>query len=347
MRTSARFSTTSIDSEAETAAERLVLIHGNCQAHWLGGVLAAQGVGLVAIVGAPFGFFPEFHGAKPFFVSPEEAAVLASQAKLSGRQVSVLEQTSPIHAGLDAETQRLGSHVVRFPHLEVRAYWHPWLTKVGDGFSHDRIRRQFQFDLAAIRRSSDKAGWGGDLADHLAESHRGDLQFHTLNHPSADLMQRLHAGICGALVSRGPISRTTYDWAQAEIAVAGGMSFIAEHPLHDAVIDALELDWARRGWYAQWQKAYFLAGAGHHAEALALLESALSDPACDPHLNYNLGILLQGLGDVEGALAAFGRAHRAYPQNPEYARRWLAGFAQPDVGGDHPLLARLNANFPG
>lgn len=346
-RTSAPSSTTSTGSAAEVPAERLVLIYGNCQAHWLGGVLAAQGVGLVAIVGAPFGFYPECQGVRPFFVDAAEAASLASQAKLSGRQVTILEQTSPLHAGLDAETQRLGSHVVRFPHLEMRSYWHPWLTKVGDGFAHDRIRRQFAFDLAAIRRSAAKAGLDDELADHLESSHRSILHFHTLNHPSAGLMQRLHAQVCAGLENRGALSRPMYDWAQAEIAAVGGMNFIAEHPLHDAVIDALDLTWAREGWYANWQTGYFAAGAGQHTRAISLIEAALADPACDPHVNYNLGILLEGLGEWEGALAAFGRAYRAYPQNPEYGCRWLARFVEPGAEGDHPLMQRLNASFPG
>lgn len=328
------------------AGERLILVYGNCQAHWLAGVLAAQGVGLVAVVGAPFGFYPECQGIRPFFVDADEAATLIAQSRTAGRPVAILEQTSPLHAGLDGETRQLGDQLVQFPHLEVRAYWHPWLTKVGDGFEHDRIRRQFQFDLAAIRRSSAKAGWTSDLAGHLEQSHRDRLQFHTLNHPSGDLMQRLHAGICDALAESGPISQAGRDWAQAEIGARDGMSFIAEHPLHDAVISALDLKWARTGWYAQWQKAYFLAGEGRHAEALKLLEAALADPACDPHVHYNLGIVLNEVGDAAGSLAAFGAAYRAYPQNLEYGRRWLGGFARPEPVEDHILMERLKAGFP-
>lgn len=346
IRTLARSSTTSPAARADQPTQRLILIYGNCQAHWLGGVLAAQGAGLVAIVGSPFGFYPELHGVRPFFVTPEEASQMAMSAKLAGCQVALLEQTSPLHPGLDADTQRLGSHVVRFPHLEVRAYWHPWLTRAGDGFSHERIRRQFEFDLAAMRRSCAKAGWNGDLVDHVVQSHQTSLHFHTLNHPSADLMQRLHGGVCDALESRGGIDPYGREWAQAEIETAGGMGFIAEHPLHDAAIDALDLRWARQGWYADWQRAYFAAGDGDDDQARQLLEAALADPAHDPHVNYTYGQLLEKLGEMAAATEAFGRAHRAYPQNPEYGRRWLNGFTTPERG-EHPLLARLNESFPG
>lgn len=323
-----------------------MLVYGNCQAHWLAGLLAAQGVGLVCIVAAPFGFYPEAGGVRPFFVTPEEAATLATQAKLAGRQVTLLEQTSPLHPGLDAVTLRLGSHVVRFPHLEVRAYWHPWLTRSGDGFAPDRIRRQFEFDLAAMRRSEAKAGWSTALTDHLAASHKHQPHFYTLNHPGADLMQRLHAGICEGIGARGALDQQMYAWAQTEIDASGGISFISEHPLHDSVLDALELEWARQGSYDLWQRAYFAAGAGHHGQALDLLSAALDDPDHDPHLNYTLGKLLLGLGDPAGAMAAFGKAHRAYPQNPEYARLWLGAHTADDPVGSR-LQAELRSRFPG
>lgn len=342
MRTSARSWTTSSDSAAEaTTAERLILVYGNCQAHWLGGLLLAQGVGLVAIVGEPFGFYPEFHGLRPVFVTPAEAAELATHAKVSGRQVTLLEQTSPMSSGLDEATQKLASHNVRFPHLEVRAYWHPWLSKVGDSFAPERIRRQFDFDLAAIRRSEAKAGWPSELSDHLLASHRQTPHFYTLNHPTADLMQRLHAGVCAGLVSRGGLDPQAYAWAQSEIVDLAGMGFIAQHPLHHSVIDALDLEWARQGWYGLWVEAYFATGDGRLKEARDGLIEAIADPNHDPHIHATLGTVLTGLGDLQGATRAFGHAHRAYPQNPTYAEAWL----ESHTGREGAAAARLKAEF--
>ena len=342
MRTWARSSTTSSASEPDNRpAERLILVYGNCQAQWLAGLLAAQGLGQVCVVGAPFGFYPEFQGVRPFFIDAAEAGAWATRAKVSGRQVTILEQSSPLNPGLDETTLKLGSHVVRFPHLEVRAYWHPWLTKVGDGFDPARIQRQFAFDLSAMRRSASKAGWDGSLVDLLEETHQSTLHFYTLNHPGAALMRRLHAGVCAGLEARGALDPTAYDWAQGEIDALGGIAFIAEHPLHDAVIDALDLKWAREGWYALWQQAYFLAGAGEHARALAMLEEATRLPDHDPHLYLSMGTLLSGLGQADAAVRALGRAHRAYPQNPEYGRLWLEAHA----GGDGDLSARLQSEL--
>lgn len=348
-RTSAPSSTTSSASRTVEAptGERLILVYGNCQAHWLAGVLNAQGAGLTCIVGEPFGFYPVQRGLSPLFVKAGEVATLARRAQAAGRPVVILEQTSPMNEPLKPRLRKLADRVIRFPHLELRAYWHPWLTRVGDGFAPERIRRQLAFDLAAMRRSEAKAGWTSEISDRIESAHARALMFHTLNHPAGDLMARVHKRICKKLGSVGqPLDRSAQIRAKREIVQQDGLHFIMEHPLHDAVIDALELEWARIGWYADWQKGYFAAGAGHHKKALALLESALADPAHDPHLEYSYGQLLEGLGDRAGATAAFGRAHRAYPQNPEYARRWLAGFTLPEQG-DHPLLDRLNAAFPG
>lgn len=346
-RTSGRSSTTSKDSRPEPpAAERLILVYGNCQAHWLAGVLEAQGLGLVCIVGRPYGFYPRQRGLEPQFVDESEVPDLAGRARAAGRQVAILEQTSPINAGLPRATIRLADQVVRFPHLEVRAYWHPWLTKVGDGFDPDRIRRQFAFDLAAMRRSEAKARLEGQFSDLIEQTHRQTLHFNTLNHPGAELMIGLHNRVCGRLRTKGALDKTALAQARRDIRAGNGIRFIMEHPLHDAVIDALELEWARTGWYGHWQQAYFAAGAGHHRKALKLLEAALADSACDPHVNYTLGVLLEGLGDRAGAVEAFGRAHRAYPENPEYARRRLAGYGLPEAG-EHPLQARLAERFPG
>lgn len=342
MRTWAHSSTISSIVESDNSPpERLILVYGNCQAHWLAGLLAAQGLGQVCIVGTPFGFYPEFHGLRPFFIDPAEAATWATRAKMLGRQVTILEQSSPLHPGLDEATLKLGSHVVRFPHLEVRAYWHPWLAKAADGFDPARIQRQFAFDLGAMRRSAHKAGWDGSLIDFLEETHQSSLHFYTLNHPGAALMQRLHAGVCAGLETRGALDRTAYEWAQDEIKAQGGIAFIAEHPLHDAVIDALGLTWAREGWYALWQQAYFLAGAGEHTRALEMLDEAAVMPDHDPHLYLTMGTLLSVRGQDEAALRAFGRAHRAYPQNPEYGRLWLDAHA----GGDGDLAVRLQSEL--
>lgn len=310
-------------------------------------MLGAQGAGVVCIVGEPFGFYPEQRGVRPFFVAEREVKAIANRAREAGRAVIMLEQTSPMNETLKPKYRKLADRVVRFPHLELRAYWHPWLTRVGDGFAPERIRRQFAFDLAAIRKSEARAGWNTEISDHIEAAHGSELMFHTINHPAGELMARMHKRICKKLgVHSTPLDRAAQARARRDILKQDGLHFIMEHPLHDAVIDALELEWARKGWYADWQKGYFAAGAGHHKKARQLFEAALADPAHDPHLQYGYGQLLEGLGDRAAATEAFGKAHRAYPQNPEYARRWLAGFTLPEQG-DHPLLGRLNATFPG
>lgn len=308
-------------------------------------MLNAQGAGLVCIVGAPFGFYPEQNGLRPLFADAGMVADLAGRARAAGREVVILEQTSPLQDLLTPKVRKLADRVVRFPHLELRSYWHPWLTKVGDGFAPERIRRQFAFDLAAMRRSEEKARLTG-FADLIEQVHQRSLMFNTINHPGAELMDRLHGRICTRLGLKSGATGPAYRRARTAIRQQRGIGFIMEHPLHDAVIDALELEWARSGWYADWQKGYFAAGGGHHRKARALLEQALADPGCDPHVNYNLGMLLEGLGERNAAIEALGRAHRAYPQNPEYARRWLASFSLPEAG-EHPLLERLNTHFPG
>lgn len=348
-RTSEPSSTTSSDSAKRElpAGERLILVYGNCQAQWLGGVLQAQGLGLVCIVGQAFGFYPEQNGLRPMFVADGEVKELTERARAAGRAVIMLEQTSPMNETLKPKHRKLADRVVRFPHLEMRSYWHPWLTKVGNGFAPERIKRQFTFDMAAIRKSESRAGWDTELSDHIEAMHGQALMFHTLNHPSGDLMARIHKRICKKIGSRkDPLDRKALGQAKRTIVQQDGLHFIMEHPLHDAVIDALELNWARTGWYADWQKGYFAAGAGQHKKARQLLEQALSDPGCDPHVNYTYGQLLEGFGERTAATEAFGRAHRAYPQNPEYARRWMAGFTLPEAG-EHPLLGQLNGTFPG
>lgn len=346
-RTSARSSTTSSAKKAEPPGEeRLILVYGNCQAHWLAGVLNAQGLGLVCIVGEPFGFYPEQAGLRPLFAPPSAVVELADRARAAGREVIVLEQTSPLQDVMPPAARKMADRIVRFPHLELRSYWHPWLSKVGDGFAPERIRRQLAFDLAAIRRSEAKANMVGLFSDFIETTHKRTLLFNTINHPGSDLMQLLHQRVCGRLAATGDGHRAARVRARQSIRQQRGIGFIMEHPLHDAVINALDLEWARSGWYGDWQKGYFAAGAGHHKKARSLLESAVADPGCDPHVNYSLGMLLEGLGDRNAAIKALGRAHRAYPQNPEYARRWLAGFTLPEAG-HHPLLARLNEAFPG
>ena len=346
-RTSAPSSTTSKASRADLpSSERLILVYGNCQAHWLAGLLNAQGAGLVVIVGAPFGFYPDQGGLRPLFADESAVAGLAERASGAGREVVVLEQTSPLQDILPAKVRKRADRVIRFPHLELRSYWHPWLTKVGDGFAPERIKRQFAFDLAAIRRSEAKAKMVGLFSDFIETTHKRTLLFNTVNHPGSDLMQLLHQRVCARLAITGDGHRAARVRARQAIRQQRGIGFIMEHPLHDAVIDALDLEWARNGWYADWQKGYFAAGAGHHKKARALLEQALADPTCDPHVNHSYGMLLEGLGERDAALQAYGRAHRAYPQNPEYARRWLSGFTLPEAG-EHPLLTSLNAAFPG
>lgn len=325
----------------EAASERLILIYGNCQGHYLAAVLAAQGLGMVCVVGDPYGFYPEVRGIRPPFISWEEAAWLATYAKAEGRQVALLEQTAPLLPGLDPWAHGLAGLVVRFPYLELRAYWHPWLSKVGDPFDPDRIRRQFEFDLAAMRRSEAGAGWNSDLTDHLVATHRQVPLFYTSNHPTADLFQRLHARICTDLAGQAPLDPVMSEWAQSEIAAMGGLGFICEHPLHDAVIDALDLQWAREGWYALWQRGYSVTAAGKLESARSLLMRAIEDPGHDPHVQATLGNVLSKLGDRAGAARAFGAAHRAYPQNPEYAKAWLAHF----VADDQKLSARIWEEF--
>lgn len=273
-------------------------------------------------------------------------AELVALARAAGREVVILEQTSPLQPELPSAIRKLADRMVRFPHLELRSYWHPWLTKVGDGFAPDRIRRQFAFDLAGIRRSEAKAKMDGVFSDLIEQNHQRTLLFNTLNHPASELTERLHHKVCGRLSLTSGRHRAAAGRARQLIRSQRGIGFIMEHPLHDSVIKALDLEWARTGWYSNWQRGYFAAGGGSHKKALSLLEAALDDPLHDPHVNYTLGVLLEGMGDRNGALEAFGRAHRAYPQNPEYARRWLAGFSLPEAG-DHPLLADLNAAFPG
>lgn len=326
--------------------ERLVIVLGNCQAHYLAAILAAQGLGLVCIVGQPFGFHPVHRGVRPLFIETGQLDGLAAAARANGRQVVILEQTSPVHPGLDPAVATLADRVIGFPHLEAQALW-PHLSGAEHRHDPQRIRRRWALDLAAMRRSEAKAGWNGALCDFIEQSHADLLLFPTFNHPGAHLMSRLHAGLCDRLEADGGLDPVARARAGSDIWAAGGLSFMFDHPVHPAVIEALDLRWARAPWYAAWAASVEAAAAMDFARARAETEAALASAACDPHVFYTYGLVLEALGERGLAHEAFGRAHRAYPQNPEYANRWLIGLRPSPDDPPHPAEPALRATYPG
>lgn len=146
---------------------------------------------------------------------------------------------------------------------------------------------------------------------------------------------------------RHPSFRNRFADDSRQILAEDGVSFMMYHPLARSVVDALKLKWAAANWYEAWISAVEVAGKSDMTRSRKLLEAALSSPECDPHVNYTYGLVLAGLGDHTGAHQAFGRAHRAYPLNAEYARKWVSGLVPHAQTEPDPLAAGILSRYPG
>ena len=334
------------DVAGDRTENRLIVVWGNCQAHYLAAILAAQGVGLVCVVGQPFGFMPEHRGVRPFFLDVDAAIALIQDTRAAGREVIYVEQAGPMSVGISKELRALADGQVFFPHVEMQVFWLPGLARSKSRLEPDQIRRRLDLDLAGVRRADIRAGWDGDLADWIAQSCRTERLFHTFNHPRGAIMARLHDGICRRLDAFGPLSPTATALAREDILSEDGVSFISEIPISDVVVEALDLTWAREGWYGLTRKAAGAAHRGDYFRALEAIDAAMSDPDHDPHIGFLRALILRGLGWQDRALAGFAAMHRAFPTNPEYARVWIEALRnRPDEA--LPVEPALFARFPG
>jgi hypothetical protein len=326
--------------------ERLVVFYGNCHAHYLAGIFAAQGVGLVCIVGAPFGFVAESRGLRSAYIDAAAVTDVVACARAVGQKVVFVEQSSPVHEGMPVEETRLADVLIRFPHVETQAYW-PHLSTAEGRFSIDRIRRRWDFDIAALRRSEAKAGWNSSLSDFIEQTHQSALLFNTFNHPAAGVMSRLHRRISDELEQAGPMDATLTTRASADIDAERGISFMLDHPLARTVVEALKLKWAESDWYEAWISSVEAGGQADFARSKKQIEAALASPDCDAHAYYTYGLVLTAIGDHKAAHQAFGRVHRAYPLNNEYARKWISGLRPHDFAEPHPLAQDILSRYPG
>lgn len=301
----------SADADGPAVDNRLVVVWGNCQAHYLAAILAAQGVGMVCVAGQPFGFVPEHRGVRPFILDIAEITALIRDARAAGRKVIYLEQIGPMSPGVSDALRALADGRVLFPHIDLQALWLADQPHSQARQSPDQIRRRLDLDLAAIRRAFKRAEWEADLADWIAASLSSDRLFHTFNHPRGEIMARLHGEICRRLAAFGALSPVGIDQAQADILAEDGLAFISHLPVSDAVVEALDLRWAREGWYALTRQAW-----------AATLK-----------------------GDHYASLAAFAAVHRAYPANAEYARQWIEGLRN-QKGVPLPVEPELFTRYP-
>ena len=334
------------DVSGDRTANRLVVVWGNCQAHYLAAVLAAQGIGLVCVVGQPFGFMPEHRGVRPFFLDADAAIALIQETRAAGREVIYVEQAGPMSVGISKELRALADGQVFFPHVEMQVFWLAGLARSKARLEPDQIRRRLELDLAGVRRADTRAGWDGDLADWIAQSCRTQRLFHTFNHPRGEIMARLHAGICQRLAAFGALSPAAVAGTREDILAEDGVSFISELPIDGAVVEALDLSWAREGWYGLTRTAWSAAQQGDYFRALEAIDAAMADPEHDPHIGYQRALILRGLGWHDQAHAGFAAMHRAFPANPEYARQWIEGHRN-RPGQAHPAEPALFARFPG
>ena len=330
----------------DPTADRLVVVWGNCQAHYLAAVLAAQGIGLVCIAGQPFGFEPEHRGVRPFMLDFPDVIALIHDTRAAGRQVIYIEQVGPMGTGISDELRALADGRVVFPHIEMQTLWLSDQPRSQTRREPGQIRRRLDLDLAAIRRSVQRAGWDSDLADWIADTTASRRLFHTFNHPRGEVMARLHGEICRRLDAFGALASVAVEEAQADILAEDGLNFISHIPVNDAVVEALDLTWAREGWYDLARQAWTATLGGDHFKALAAIDAAMTDPDHDPHIGYIRALILRGLGRREQAHAAMAAMHRAFPANAEYARQWIEGLRN-QAGVPLVVEPALFARYPG
>ena len=311
--------------EPKQSAEALVLVAGNCQAHYLAATLAAQGLGLVCVVGRPYGFMPQARGVSPYFADHQYIDEIVGRYKAAGSAVILVEQTSPVSDGALESWLRAADVHVRFPHIEAQALW-PHLSSSESAYKPDRIRRRWALDLAAMRRSEAKAGWDTALTDHIEASIGSRMLMHTFNHPAGEIAGWLHRRLCEDLGLDRGVHEAGYALMAADIRAENGISFMSDSPLRPEVIEALDLNWAREGWYGLWVEAIAASARPDMAESLRCLRAALAIEGRDPHIHYSEALVLEALGDYQGAHRAFAEAYRAYPKNRVYADRWLGAF---------------------
>ena len=318
----------------------LVIVTGNCQAHYLAATLAAQGAGLVCVVGRPFGFMPQARGVSPFFAGQEHVEAIVARFKAEGHAITLVEQTSPVSEGAPRPWLDFIDAHVRFPHIELQSLW-PHLSPSEKAYEPDRIRRRWALDLAALRRSEEKAGWDTGLTDYIEASLTSVMLMHTFNHPAGEIMGWLHGRVSRDLGLDQGQRQASFERIAAEIRADRGISFMTDNPLRQQVIDALELSWAREGWCGLWGDAVSASMRPDMVESLRCLQAALALPGCDPHVRYSESLVLEAMGDLKGSHRAIGEAYRAYPGNRVYAERWLEGF----VPGGSPFRLQNDARF--
>lgn len=314
-----------VTQEHNIQGDSLVVVTGNCQAHYLAAVLAAQGLGLVCVVGRPFGFMAKARGVSPFFADAQHIDELIGRYKAAGHRITLVEQTSPVSDGVAPSWLEAADTHVRFPHIEFQALW-PHLSASENAYKPERIRRRWALDLAAMRRSEAKAGWDTALTDHIEASLSSTMLMHTFNHPAGEVCGWLHRRLCEELgLDRGE-HRAAFELFAGDIRDQRGISFMSDNPLRPEVIEALDLTWATQGWYGLWAEAIAASAEPDMPRSLRCAQGALAMEGCDQHVRYSEALILEALGDQAGAHQAFGKAYRAYPENRVYADRWLGTF---------------------
>jgi hypothetical protein len=325
--------------------EQIVIMFGNCQMHYLAGILTSQGIGQAFVVGQPFGFYPENRGNRAIFISGHQIKPLVTSAKKIGQRVVFIEQISPLSDGISEELLRLSEVHILVPYVEIQSYW-PHLSKSTESLLPSRIARRLDFDIAAIRRSENKSGLDHSLSDFIVANHTTQNLMNTFNHPGGRIMLKIHSSICEVLQQNAKIDQGMFERAQGDILRDNGISFMMDHPIRPEVIQALKLEWPSEPWYSSWVMAIEASRVGDMAQAKLLLKLALTDPICDPHVNYSLGLVCAALGENIAALNAFAKLHRAYPTNLVYAQSWASAHKILDKEFDDKIFAPVFAGYP-
>jgi hypothetical protein len=278
------------------------------------------------------GFRPRYWGVEPFVLPMDIASETAQRFASYGRKVILLEQTSPL-SPITTTDFLPGVHRVYFPHLQLQSWW----PKEGSELTANRLKRYMDFDLAAMKRSESSAGWDAGVSTYIEENVAIRPLFSMFVHPDGVLMTMLLRGICNRLRQIEGMENINPDHDLPDL-----LDFYSDHPIRSDVARCLELKWAEASWYQGWTEAVAAHCRGDLGESIVMHESWLGHPDINHHIWGSYAKVLFDAGRGEDAHRAFGIAHRRFPHNALYARRWVETLAQGPLSDEQePLIGMI------
>jgi hypothetical protein len=312
-------------------SDPLIFVLGNCQSHVLAAALAANGAGTVCILHRVYGFRPSYRGIQPFVLPMEEAQSTADRFARYGRRVILIEQITPLAKPTPLDFLP-GVPRVHFPHLQLQGWW----PKGVEPPSVDRLKRQWAFDLAAIRRSEAAAGLDQRLSGHIEAVSTQRPIFSMSVHPDGGLMTMLYRIIADRLHE---IHGLNLEQDGEEL--PNLLDFYSDHPLSSAVVRDLGLSWAEVPWYQTWTAAIEAHRRGDPLASIRLYEGLVQGTRHDAHIWGGYAAALLDAGHRQEANRAYGVAHRAFPHNAHYAQSWIQTLSPSHVSPEQEPLLKM------